>query len=73
MPRRNTCERRTIEPLAGQDHMGNWLECLRSRQRPNADIQYGHRHAVATIMAAAALHTGRRQVYDPETRVMQAG
>jgi hypothetical protein len=49
--------------------MGNWLDCLRSRKRPNADIQFGHQHAVATIMAAAALHTGRRQNYDVDQRV----
>ncbi len=55
------------------NHMANWLECLRSRERPNADIQYGHQHAVATILAAAALHQGRRMVYDPEKREMQPG
>ena len=56
-----------------ESHMENWLECLRSRKRPNADIQYGHQHAVATIMAAAALETGQRQKYDPGKRVMRAG
>ncbi len=55
------------------DHMGNWLECIRSRERPNADIQYGHQHAVATIMAAAAQTTGQRQKYDPEKRIMFTG
>ena len=35
--------------------------------------QFGHQHAVATIMAAAALETGRRQVYDREKRIMRAG
>ena len=54
-------------------HMANWLECIRSRKRPNADIQYGHQHAVATIMAAAALHTGQRHVYDPEKREVRPG
>jgi len=58
---------------ANEDHMANWLTCLRSRERPNADIQYGHQHAVATILAAAALHQGRRMVYDPEKREMQPG
>ena len=57
----------------GPSHMENWLACLRSRQRPNADIQFGHQHAVATIMAAAALQTGQRQKYDPVRRVMIAG
>ena len=55
------------------NHMENWLECLRSRKRPNADIQYGHQHAVATILAAAALHQGKRMTYDPKTREMTAG
>jgi len=58
---------------ANQNHMQNWLECLRSRERPNADIQYGHQHAVATIMAAAALHQGKRMRYDPEKREMLPG
>lgn len=60
---------RKIEPEPSPSHMGNWLDCLRSRKRPNADIQFGHQHAVATIMAAAALHTGRRQTYDADQRV----
>jgi predicted dehydrogenase len=55
-----------------QSHLGNWLDCLCSRQRPNADIQYGHQHAVATILAATAFETGRRQKYDPVNRTMVA-
>jgi len=66
-------ETRRIKPERSQDHMANWLECLRSRKRPNADIQYGHQHAVATIMAAAALHQGRRMRYDPKKREMTPG
>jgi predicted dehydrogenase len=57
----------------GQSHMGNWLQCLRTRQRPNADITYGHQHAVATIMTAQALQTGCRQKYDPAQRTITAG
>jgi hypothetical protein len=53
--------------------MANWLECLRSRKRPNADIQFGHQHAIATILAAAALETGRRQQYHPQKREMYPG
>src|ERR1043166_1831261 len=54
-------------------HVANWLDCIRSRQRPNADIQFGHQHAVATIMTAKALETGMRQTYDPAKRVITAG
>jgi predicted dehydrogenase len=45
-------------------HMENWLECLRSRNRPNADIEFGYQHVVATVMAAQALESGRRQTHD---------
>ncbi len=55
-----------IEKVEGDSHMGNWLTCLRTRKRPNADIEYGLQHTVATIMTADALHTGARQRYDAE-------
>jgi predicted dehydrogenase len=66
-------EKSRIKPEPGQSHMGNWLECIRSRQQPNADIQFGHQHAIATIMAATALETGRRQKWDPKKREIYAG
>jgi len=62
---------RGVEPGVGGDHMENWLECLRSRERPRADIQFGHQHAVASIMSAEALLSGRRQKYDPQARTIQ--
>jgi predicted dehydrogenase len=71
-PKDSRLEPHKIKPDPSQDHMANWLECLRSRARPNADIQFGHQHAVATIMAATALETGRRQKYDPQKREMIA-
>lgn len=64
---------REIPGGGGESHMENWLRCLRSRERPNADIQFGHQHVVATVMAAKALETGRRQVYDRERRVIHEG
>jgi len=62
-----------VPPEPNQSHMGNWLQCLRSRQRPNADIQFGHQHAVATIMTALAFQTGQRQKYDAIQRTITAG
>ncbi len=64
---------RKLELEPNISHMGNWLECLRSRRRPVADIQFGHQHAVATIMAATALHTGQRQQYDVGKRLAMVG
>jgi len=66
-------QNQTVPAEPSRSHMENWLACLRSRERPNADIQYGHQHAVATIMAATALETGRRQRYDPAKRTITAG
>ncbi len=62
-----------LEPGPDGDHMANWLECIRSRERPIGDIEFGHQHAVATILAAAALESGQRMRYDRENRRMYAG
>jgi predicted dehydrogenase len=45
-------------------HMRNWMECIRSRKTPNADIRAGYNHSVALCMTIAALHTGRRVGFD---------
>lgn len=66
-------EPRTIALAQTTPHMENWLECLRSRKRPAADIEYGHQHVVATVMSATAFETGRRQKYDPVKRAISAG
>lgn len=66
-------EARKIKAEPDESHMGNWLGCLRTRERPNADIEYGHQHSVATIMAAMARETGQRQVYDPARREIKRG
>lgn len=62
-----------LTPEPDQDHMANWLDCMRSRKDPNAPIECGHQHSAASIMAAAALHTGQRQCYDRENRSIYAG
>jgi len=62
-----------IQPEPSIDHMANWLECIRSREKPTADILYGHQHSVAGILAATALDTGCRQCYDPEKRTISPG
>jgi predicted dehydrogenase len=67
-------ESRKVKPvLTAGDHMENWLECIRGRQRPRADIQFGHQHAVASIMTAAALQTGQRHKYDQGTQTIKPG
>jgi hypothetical protein len=45
-------------------HMRNWMECVRSRQTPNASVKAGYNHSVATLMTTHALHTGKRITFD---------
>jgi predicted dehydrogenase len=42
----------------------NWMECVRTRKTPNADIEAGYNHSVALCMAIAAMHTGKRVTFD---------
>lgn len=57
-------------PAAAEErsHVGNWLDCLRSRAQPNAPIQAGYSHAVACCLAREAERTGRRMRYDAAVR-----
>jgi predicted dehydrogenase len=41
-------------------HMLNWMECVRERKKPNADIRAGYNHSVALCMTIKAMHTGKR-------------
>lgn len=63
----------TLDGIADENHMANWLNCIRTRQRPTADIEFGHQHSVATIMAATALESGQRMRYDRTQRALVAG
>lgn len=45
-------------------HMRNWMECIRSRKTPNADIHAAYNHSVALCMTIAALQTGKRVTFD---------
>jgi predicted dehydrogenase len=47
-------------------HMRNWMECVRERKKPNADIKAGYDHSVALCMTIKAMHTGRRVTFNDE-------
>jgi predicted dehydrogenase len=42
----------------------NWMECVRSRKKPNADVEAGYSHSIALCMTIAAMHTGQRVTFD---------
>lgn len=54
-------------------HIRNWMECVRSRQQPNAPIQAGYNHAIAVIMTNAAYRTGEKVQFDEKTQEVMAG
>ncbi len=54
-------------------HMRNWLECVRSRKTPNAPVEAGYNHSIATIMTNAAARTGQKVTFDEKTQEVMAG
>lgn len=48
------------------DHVGNFLECVRSRKLPNGDVQIGHRSAQASHLGNLAYEQKRRIDFDPQ-------
>jgi len=54
-------------------HMRNWMECIRNRKKPNADVTAGYNHSIATIMCTAALRTGEKASFDEARQEVLAG
>jgi predicted dehydrogenase len=45
---------------AVRDHIRNFLECMRTRQDPNATVEMGHATNIVLVMALESLRSGRR-------------
>ena len=54
-------------------HMLNWMESVRERKQPHADVRAGYNHSVANIMVTAALRTGEYVTFDEERQEVLAG
>jgi predicted dehydrogenase len=54
-------------------HMKNWMECVRDRKKPNADVVAGYNHSIACIMCTAAIRTGEKASFDEERQEVLAG
>ena len=50
------------------NHMRNFMECIRSRQQPNAPVEAGYNHSIATIMTNAAVRTGYKATFNEKTQ-----
>ncbi len=61
-------EKKIVPDVPITDHMQNWLQCLRTREQPNASIDAGYQHAVACLLADAAMVQERKMTYDAVKR-----
>ena len=55
---------------ANQDHMANWIDCVRTRKTPNAPVEIGYRSALAAHMANLSYLHKRRLTLE-EARAIQ--
>ncbi len=53
-------------------HMRNWMECVRNRKKPNADVVAGYNHSIADIMCTACLRTGEKATFDEKSQEVMA-
>ncbi|MCL1599625.1 MAG: gfo/Idh/MocA family oxidoreductase, partial [Actinomycetia bacterium] len=51
------------------NHMRNWLECIKSRERPIADVEAGHRSSTVCHLGNIARLVGRKLHWDPVKEV----
>ena len=56
-----------------QDHMQNFLDCVKSRALPNGDVLIGHRSAQASHLGNIAYLEKRRIKFDPIREVILPG
>lgn len=47
-------------------HARNFLDCVRSREEPNADVEIGHRSTTFSLLANISIATGLRLEWDAE-------
>jgi predicted dehydrogenase len=56
---------------ATRSHIRNFLDCVRSRQEPNAAVEMGNHTNVALCMAVESLRTGRKVRFNAAARRME--
>ena len=49
-----------------RDHIQNWFDCIKSRQKPVSDVEAGHRSAILCHLGNIVRWVGRPLRWDPE-------
>jgi predicted dehydrogenase len=57
--------------LTEEPHLKNFLDCIRSGGRPNADVEEGHRSTRLCHLGNIAYRTGRELVFDGATETIK--
>jgi predicted dehydrogenase len=52
-------------------HVDNWFDCIRTRARPNADVEIGHRTASLCQLLVITRQVGRRLKWDPQQELFR--
>jgi len=55
-----------IHLYESSDQVGNWLDCIRSRQEPISPVETGHRACTVCLVTHIAMKLGRKLYWDPE-------
>jgi predicted dehydrogenase len=59
-----------VQLPVSKNHHANWLECIRSRENPIADVAIGHRSATVCHLGNIAIRTGRTIHWDPKAETI---
>jgi predicted dehydrogenase len=58
-----------IRVPVSDNHIQNWFDCIKSRGRPIADVEIGHRSAVICHLGNIVRWVGRKLRWDPEQEI----
>jgi predicted dehydrogenase len=56
-------------PRMNENHIRNWLDCIKTREKPRADVEIGHRSATVCHLGNIARRLGRKLKWDPEKEI----
>lgn len=58
-----------IRVYESNHHFQNWLDCIKSREKPAADVEIGHRTCTVCHLGGIARQLGRKLTWDPEQEI----
>ena len=64
----NIGKERKLPEIKQDDHMVNWMKCMRDRKQPNANMDKGYKQGVAVILGDRACIERRAMTFDPVKR-----